>query len=102
MNWSLVILIASFSVIATAVSDSGGGTLIANGVTNILGGITSPFIIAGILFLVVAMITSFMSNQVAVMLMSPIAYYIAQGLNLNATSLIMSVVLASNYFEWYR
>lgn len=78
MNWSLAILLVSFSVIATAVSDSGGGTLIANFVMNILGGVTNPFIISAILFAVVALIINFMSNQVAVMLMGTIVMPIAK------------------------
>jgi di/tricarboxylate transporter len=92
----MAMLLSAFSVIASSVSDSGGGTLIANFISNLLGNSVNPYLISFVLFAVVAIVTNFLSNTVCVMLMGPIAVYLAQAMNLNPFSLVVVVVLAAN------
>lgn len=96
IDWSVILLIVSFSVISTSISDSGGGELIADGFVNVIGADAKPILVCAALFLLTALFTSFMSNIVSVMMMGPIAIYIAQGLAVDPTAMVMVVIIAAN------
>jgi anion transporter len=96
LEWRLYFLLAGFNTITGAVTNSGGGKLIADGVMNMLGNNPNPYFITAVLFIVTALLTSFLNNQGTVLLMGPIAVYIAQGLNINPVTLVIIVIIAAN------
>lgn len=96
VDWNVIILIVSFGVISSSISNSGGGELIANGFVNIVGQNANPYVVCAALFLLTAVFTSFMSNVVAVVMLGPIAIHIAQGLMVNPLSMVMIVIIAAN------
>ena len=93
-DFKLIVLIVSFGVISTSVSDSGGGDLIAQWFADTVGSDANPGVIAAFLFLLCTLITHFMSNIVTVMLMGPIAYSIAAGLGVNPYAMVMITIIA--------
>lgn len=96
LDWKLFMLIVSFGVISSSITNSGGGELIANTFVNIVGKDASPTIVCAALFLLTTIITSFMSNVVTTVMMGPIAIHIANGLGVNPTTMVIIVIIAAN------
>lgn len=96
IDWKLFVLIVSFGVISSAITNSGGGTLIADGFVKIVGKHASPVLVCAALFLLTAVFTNFMSNVVAVVMMGPIAIHIAEGLSVNPMAMVIVVIIAAN------
>lgn len=96
LDWKLFVLIVSFGVISSSITNSGGGELIANTFVAVVGENASPIIICAALFLLTAILTNFMSNVVATVMMGPIAIHIANGLGVNPTTMVIIVIIAAN------
>ena len=92
----MLILIASFSVISGSISNTGGDQLIADAFVKLVGTNASPILICAALFLITALMTQFLSNIVAIMMMGPIAINIAGVLGVNPFAMVMTVIIAGN------
>lgn len=92
----MLILISSFSVISDSITNTGGDKLIAKGFVKMVGPNASPILICAALFFVTALLTQFLSNIVAIMMMGPIAISIATALAVNPVSMVMTVIIAGN------
>lgn len=92
----MLILIASFGVISSSISNTGGDKLIANAFISLVGENASPYLICALLFAISALLTQFMSNIVAIVMMGPIAINIATVLGVNPVSMVMTVIIAGN------
>lgn len=92
----LLILIASFGVISESISNSGGDLLIANGFVKLVGENASPVMVCALLFIVTSVLTQFLSNIVAIVMMGPISITIATALGFNPVSMVMTVIIAGN------
>ena len=91
-----LMLITGLMAISSAVTQSGGGELIANWVIQVLGGNTNPYFLTIVLGVVCTLLTSFLSNTAAVALMGPVAISIANGIGVNPVSMVMIVVITCN------
>lgn len=96
IDWKLFMLIVSFGVISSSITNSGGGDLIANTFVKIVGEDASPMVVCAALFILTAVLTCFMSNVVAVVMMGPIAIHIANGLAVNPATMVIVVIIAAN------
>lgn len=92
----MLILIASFGVISESITNTGGDQLIANAFIKVVGTNASPVLICAALFFVTALMTQFLSNIVAIMMMGPIAINIAGVLGVNPVAMVMTVIIAGN------
>ena len=92
----LLILIASFGVISESISNTGGDKLIADAFIKVIGTNASPVVICAALFFVTALLTQFLSNIVAIMMMGPIAINIAGVLGVNPFAMVLTVIIAGN------
>ena len=92
----LLILIASFGVISESISNTGGDKLIADAFIKVIGTNASPVVICAALFFVTALLTQFLSNIVAIMMMGPIAINIAGVLGVNPLAMVLTVIIAGN------
>ena len=92
----LLILIASFGVISESISNTGGDKLIADAFIKVIGTNASPVVICAALFFVTALLTQFLSNIVAIMMMGPIAINIAGVLGVNPLAMVLTVIVAGN------
>ncbi|WP_434310510.1 SLC13 family permease [Hominifimenecus sp. rT4P-3] len=96
LDWTTISMAGGMGVISGAVMSAGGGKLIANFVVDVLGEAPNPYVICTIIFLIVGIMTQFLSNVGAVSLMAPIGIFIAQGLNINPFAMTMIVAVAAN------
>lgn len=96
IDWKLFMLIVSFGVISSSITNSGGGELIANTFVKVVGQDASPTVVCAALFILTAVLTNFMSNVVATVMMGPIAIHIANGLGVNPTTMVIIVIIAAN------
>ena len=92
----MLILIASFGVISGSISNTGGDKLIADAFVKVVGPNASPILICAALFMITALMTQFLSNVVAIMMMGPIAINIAGVLGVNPFAMVMTVIIAGN------
>ena len=73
----------------------GGTELIARGFTALVGDSLSPFLLFAILVLLVQVVSEFISNSTAILIVLPIVLAIAPGLGLNPYSFALGITLAS-------
>lgn len=92
----MLILIASFGVISSSISNTGGDKLIANAFIGLVGENANPYLICAMLFIISSLLTQFMSNIVAIVMMGPIAINIATALGVNPVAMVMTVIIAGN------
>ena len=91
-----LLLITGLMAVSSAVTQSGGGQLIAKWVIQILGGSTNPYVLTIVLGVICAALTSFLSNTACVALMGPVAISIAQVIGVNPISMVMIVIITCN------
>ncbi len=91
----IIMLVGSSIAMASAMQSTGGAEFVANGVIASLG-TSSPAIIMSGLFLLVAIFTSFLSNNATAVLFTPIAIAAANSLNVDPLPLIVAVILGAN------
>ncbi|MCF6326750.1 MAG: SLC13 family permease [Devosiaceae bacterium] len=91
----IVMLVASSIAMAFAMSATGGADFIAQSAINSLAGVSPGMFMAG-LFLLVAVLTNFMSNNATAILFTPIAIAAAAEIGMDPLPLIVSVILGAN------
>ncbi len=91
----IIMLVGSSIAMATAMDVSGGAQLIADSAIGVLG-TSSPRVLMGGMFLVVAVITNFLSNNATAVLFTPIAIAAANSMGIDPLPLIATVILGAN------
>jgi di/tricarboxylate transporter len=94
IEWKSVFLIAGMLPLGIAMQNTGTAELIAEQITELLGGLGDRAVLMGI-FLMTALLTEVMSNAAATVLVTPIAIDAARGLELNPQTFVMAVVIAA-------
>ncbi len=95
LSWESLVLIAAMLPMATALTKTGGATMIATGVANALGNFSPLIVLAGI-FLITSVLSQFISNTATAVLMMPIALGIAQQLGLAPEPLLITAAIAAS------
>ncbi|MCF6302062.1 MAG: SLC13 family permease [Devosiaceae bacterium] len=95
LDRKIILLVGSSIAMAYAMTISGGADFIANAIISNLTGI-SPGMFMGGMFLVVAILTNFLSNNATAVLFTPIAIAAAAKLGVDPLPLIVSVILGAN------
>lgn len=95
VDWSVIFLLAGLLALGKAMDRSGVAEMISTGLVNYVGPYGEMTMIAAFFILTVSM-TSFMSNNASVALMTPLAIYSAEGLNLDPQTLVLSVMFAAS------
>lgn len=96
VDLSTMFLFTGLMTITTAVNNSGGGTLLAGLIMKMIGNNTNPYVITAILGTICVILTSFISNTAATMILGTVAVYVAQASGLNPFTLVMVVVITAN------
>ncbi len=91
----IVLLVGSSIAMAHAMAISGGADFIAEIAINQLGNASPAVFMAG-MFLLVAVLTNFLSNNATAVLFTPIAIAAAAKLGVDPVPLIVSVILGAN------
>ena len=89
------LLVGSSIALATAMQDTGGATLIANGTIQVLDG-APVSVVLSVLFLVMALVTNVLSNNATAVLFIPIALGIAAQLGASQEAFVAAVIFAAN------
>lgn len=92
---SIFMLVGAAIAAATALERTGGAAMIAEGTVAALAG-QSPTIILSALFLVIAIMTNFLSNNATAVLFTPIALDIANRLGAPPQAFLACVIFAAN------
>jgi di/tricarboxylate transporter len=95
INWPTLVVIAGLLPLARALEQTGGVTLIADGLVAGLGGFGPLALLAGI-FLLAALIGMFISNTATALLMAPIAIAAAQKVGASPYPFAMTVAVAAS------
>lgn len=96
IDWTTIAICGGMTALSNGVIGAGGGELIANAVADVLGGSANPLLITAVIFIIVSVMTQFLSNNGTVSLMTPIAIFVASGLGLNVQTMAMIVAVAAN------
>ena len=95
IDWKSLVLIAGMLPMATALDKVGLISMIAEGLTNSLGGYGPSAVMVG-LFIITAVFTQFISNTATAVLVAPIALVAAQRLGVQPYAFIMAVAMAAS------
>lgn len=95
VEWRSIFLIAGMLPLARAMVSTKAADSIANFIIGLLGEHPSPVLLTSILFLIVTVLTEFMSNVAACTLFAPIGLAVAQGLSINPVSVVLAIAIAS-------
>lgn len=82
--------------LASALSATGAGELIAGRVIGALGENPSPMVLTFVVFVLCALLTNFMSNTATTALMVPICLSIAQGMGADPRAVLMACVIGGS------
>ena len=90
ISWTSVFLIAGMTTVASAVSNSGLGEVIADTVLRVFGNGSSPRVIIAVLLLVTAVLTQFLSNNASILIMAPIGIALAEKMGIEPYAFVMA------------
>lgn len=82
--------------LASALSATGAGEMIADRVIGALGENPSPYILTFVVFILCCIMTNFMSNTATTALMVPICLSIAQGMGADPRAVLMACVIGGS------
>ncbi|MGN0293115.1 MAG: SLC13 family permease [Lachnospiraceae bacterium] len=82
--------------LASALSTTGAGEMIADKVIGALGENPSPYILTFVVFILCCIMTNFMSNTATTALMVPICLSIAQGMGADPRAVLMACVIGGS------
>jgi di/tricarboxylate transporter len=95
INWQSLILIAGMLPMATALEKTGGTLLIVDGLVGTFGD-AGPYAMMAGLFVLTAVLGSFISNTATAVLLAPIAIGAAEHLGVSPYPLAMTVAIAAS------
>ena len=95
IDWNTCIVIGAMIPLATAMTHTGAAALIGEHVIQILGGMGPRAVLAG-LFLVTAIVSQFISNTSAALVMIPIGIATASELKVSALPLVIGIALGAS------
>jgi di/tricarboxylate transporter len=95
VEWKSVFLIAGMLPMGIAMEKTGAAQFLADGIINIVGGQNPRGIMIG-LFILTTILTAFMSNAAAAVLVAPIAIQTAFGVGISPYAFVMGVAIAAS------
>jgi di/tricarboxylate transporter len=93
VNWKTVVLVAGTLPLATALSKTGATTMMAHGLTALLGPL-GPLAMLAAVFLVTALVGLFISNSATAVLIAPVAIDAARTLRVSPHAFAITVSIA--------
>jgi di/tricarboxylate transporter len=93
-DWQILVVIATSFGIGAALEKTGAASLLAGGMVGLAGG--SPWLTLALLFLATALLTSLATNNVAAVLVFPIALQAAQGMGVDPTPFVVALMIGAS------
>ncbi|MDJ0907212.1 MAG: SLC13 family permease, partial [Woeseiaceae bacterium] len=95
IEWPVIVLLGSMIPIGSALQDTGGTALIAQGIVDVSSGF-SPAIVLLLLVVVTMTLSDVMNNTATAVIAAPIAVEIASRLNVSPDPFLMGVAVAAS------
>lgn len=95
VEWPVIVLLGSMIPIGSALQDTGGTALIAQGIVDLASGF-SPAIVLLLLVVVTMTLSDVMNNTATAVIAAPIAIEIASQLNVSPDPFLMGVAVAAS------
>lgn len=95
IDWQVIVLLAGLLPLGLAMERSGAARLLAQQIMRFTGD-AGPAVVLAAIYLVTAILTEFMSNNAAAVLIAPIAISTAANLGVDARPFLVAVVFAAS------
>ncbi len=95
VNWNIVGRLAACLGLAKALEAAGGTDLISSGFVALVGDNFSPFLLFCIFVFLVQLVSNFISNSTAILIVLPIMISVAPTLGLNTYTFALGITIAS-------
>ena len=96
MDWSVVFILAGCLGIASGLTKSGAGELMAKWLSSVFSADSSPILILALFVLITMLISNFITNSTAVVITLPIALSLCSATGLNPIAYTLAIVYAAN------
>src|SRR5699024_2517171 len=96
IDWNTIIILSAAQAFGAGLTQSGGGQLVADWITGLLGGISGEWLILLFLCLVPMILTNFASNVALTAMFVPIGMSVAASIGADPTSWAIAITLACN------
>ena len=96
MDWSVVFVLAGCLGLASGITKGGAGDLIGDALSNVLGENVPVFIIFAIFVVATMLISNFITNSTAVVIMLPVALALCSASGYNPLTFTLGIVYAAN------
>ena len=95
IEWPILILMAGMIPLGTAMVNTGTATWVANSLIGLLG-TTNPYLIMGLLYMLITALTSVLNNPTVTVVTAPIAIDLASNLGLSPLPFLMLTAVAAS------
>jgi di/tricarboxylate transporter len=95
VEWKVIFLLAGIIPLGTAIQETGADQMISDGIINLVGD-ASPRMVISVLFIATVLLTGIISNQATAVLFVPIALQLAEGYNIPAEALLMTILFGAS------
>ena len=95
IDWRIIILLAGLLPLGIAMSQTGAAEFIAANTIGLVSG-SGPLVVLAVLYLMALLLTEFMSNAAAAVLLTPIGMSTANMLGVDATPFLIAVTFAAS------
>lgn len=95
IDWQVIFLIAAVLPLGLALERSGAALILSRQVVDLVGSL-GPVAVLAVFYLLAAVLTEFMSNNAAAVLLAPVAISAAAGLGVDPRPLLMAVTFAAS------
>lgn len=96
IDWNTIIILSAAQAFGAGLTQSGGGQLVADWITGLLGGISGEWLILLFLCMVAMILTNFASNVALTAMFVPIGMSVAASVGADPTSWAIAITLACN------
>lgn len=95
VDWGVIILIGSIIPLGLAMQQTGAAQLLAALVLRATGGL-GPYLVLGAMYLLTSLLTEFISNNAAAVILTPVAVAVAGALGISPVPFAMAVMMAAS------
>jgi di/tricarboxylate transporter len=96
IDWQVIFLLAGALSLEKAMIESGVSEMIGDFMVNKIGVDYGPYVVLSLLYLLTSFLTGIISNNATAALFAPIAIAVAQGLDVNATPMLIAIAFAAS------
>lgn len=95
IDWRIIILMAGLLPLGVAMSQTGAAAFLVDNTLGLVAG-SGPLVVLAVLYLMALLLTEFMSNAAAAVLLTPIGMSTANMLGVDATPFLIAVTFAAS------